>query len=177
MFFNHPYCWIQELTVLYKSFSHPQKTRADSVGNGLMGHGESRDEESSSQPMYPLPPNSPYTFRRRASEYLEPVGEFQEFQSAEGNSRQVLMHAGPPRTGYCASQETGGVLPGLSRERDCSRSQRRRIFEWMATLLEATQPDRSLALWPLEGTRPRRAGEQLYVSRGLLSCTQRMRDL
>ncbi|KAF9571602.1 hypothetical protein EC968_000340 [Mortierella alpina] len=38
--------------------------------------------------IYPLPPNAPYKFGRKASEFLEPVGEFHEFQSAEGNSRQ-----------------------------------------------------------------------------------------
>ncbi|KAF9426172.1 hypothetical protein BGZ94_006854 [Podila epigama] len=46
--------------------------------------------------IYPLPPNSPYKFGRQASNYLEPVGEFHEFQSAEGNSRQVLLHVWPP---------------------------------------------------------------------------------
>ncbi|ORZ16070.1 hypothetical protein BCR41DRAFT_353471 [Lobosporangium transversale] len=46
--------------------------------------------------IYPLPPDSPYTFRRKSSEFLEPVGEFHEFQSAEGNSRQVLLHVWPP---------------------------------------------------------------------------------
>ncbi|KAG0369640.1 hypothetical protein BC939DRAFT_439010 [Gamsiella multidivaricata] len=46
--------------------------------------------------LYPLPPNSPYKFSRKSSEFLEPVGEFHEFQSAEGNSRQVLLHVWPP---------------------------------------------------------------------------------
>ncbi|KAF9942944.1 hypothetical protein BGZ67_009403 [Mortierella alpina] len=46
--------------------------------------------------LYPLPPNAPYKFGRKASEFLEPVGEFHEFQSAEGNSRQVLLHVWPP---------------------------------------------------------------------------------
>lgn len=45
---------------------------------------------------HPLPPDSPYKFRRKKSEFLEPVGEFQEFQSAEGSSRQVLLHVWPP---------------------------------------------------------------------------------
>ncbi|KAF8936562.1 hypothetical protein BGZ58_004024 [Dissophora ornata] len=38
--------------------------------------------------LYPLPLDSPYRFGRKSSELLEPVGEFHEFQSAEGNSRQ-----------------------------------------------------------------------------------------
>jgi hypothetical protein len=46
--------------------------------------------------VYPLPPNSPYKFGRKSSEFLEPVGEMHEFQSAEGNSRQVLLHVWPP---------------------------------------------------------------------------------
>ncbi|KAG0294116.1 hypothetical protein BGZ98_001899, partial [Dissophora globulifera] len=46
--------------------------------------------------VYPLPPDAPYRFRRKSSEFLEPVGEFHEFQSAEGNSRQVLLHVWPP---------------------------------------------------------------------------------
>ncbi|KAG0254839.1 hypothetical protein BG011_005504 [Mortierella polycephala] len=46
--------------------------------------------------LYPLPANSPYKFGRKSSELLEPVGEFHEFQSAEGNSRQVLLHVWPP---------------------------------------------------------------------------------
>ncbi|KAF9548807.1 hypothetical protein EC957_005480 [Mortierella hygrophila] len=46
--------------------------------------------------VYPLPPNSPYKFGRKSSEFLEPVGETHEFQSAEGNSRQVLLHVWPP---------------------------------------------------------------------------------
>ncbi|KAG0198289.1 hypothetical protein BGX28_008267 [Mortierella sp. GBA30] len=46
--------------------------------------------------LYPLPPNAPYKFGRKSSELLEPVGEFHEFQSAEGNSRQVLLHVWPP---------------------------------------------------------------------------------
>ncbi|CAO3565811.1 unnamed protein product [Mortierella alpina] len=46
--------------------------------------------------LYPLPPNAPYKFGRKTSEFLEPVGEFHEFQSAEGNSRQVLLHVWPP---------------------------------------------------------------------------------
>jgi len=48
---------------------------------------------------HPLPPDSPYKFRQKSSEYLEPVGEFQEFQSAEGGSRQVLLHVWPPSSG------------------------------------------------------------------------------
>lgn len=46
--------------------------------------------------VYPLPLNSPYKFGRKSSEFLEPVGETHEFQSAEGNSRQVLLHVWPP---------------------------------------------------------------------------------
>ncbi|KAF9904281.1 hypothetical protein EC991_002885 [Linnemannia zychae] len=46
--------------------------------------------------MYPLPLDSPYKFGRKSSEFLEPVGETHEFQSAEGNSRQVLLHVWPP---------------------------------------------------------------------------------
>ncbi|KAF9921366.1 hypothetical protein FBU30_008631 [Linnemannia zychae] len=46
--------------------------------------------------LYPLPPNAPYKFGRKSSEFLEPVGETHEFQSAEGNSRQVLLHVWPP---------------------------------------------------------------------------------
>ncbi|KAG0274362.1 hypothetical protein BGZ95_009867 [Linnemannia exigua] len=46
--------------------------------------------------LYPLPPDSPYKFGRKSSEFLEPVGETHEFQSAEGNSRQVLLHVWPP---------------------------------------------------------------------------------
>ncbi|KAF9097228.1 hypothetical protein BGX23_009476 [Mortierella sp. AD031] len=46
--------------------------------------------------VYPLPPNSSYKFGRKSSEFLEPVGETHEFQSAEGNSRQVLLHVWPP---------------------------------------------------------------------------------
>ncbi|KAF9118328.1 hypothetical protein BGW39_001264 [Mortierella sp. 14UC] len=46
--------------------------------------------------IYPLPPDAPYKFGRKSSEFLEPVGETHEFQSAEGNSRQVLLHVWPP---------------------------------------------------------------------------------
>lgn len=45
---------------------------------------------------HPLPPNSPYRFRQKTSEFLEPVGELHEFQSAERSSRQVLLHVWPP---------------------------------------------------------------------------------
>ncbi|KAG0046375.1 hypothetical protein BGZ83_008446 [Gryganskiella cystojenkinii] len=85
---------------LSSSFSQSQETRADaSNSNGSIDQRQfsgDHDSTSSHHTLYPLPPNSPYTFRRKASEYLEPVGEFQEFQSAEGNSRQVLMHVWPP---------------------------------------------------------------------------------
>ncbi|KAG0372474.1 hypothetical protein BGX24_000203 [Mortierella sp. AD032] len=46
--------------------------------------------------LYPLPADSSYKFGRKSSEFLEPVGETHEFQSAEGNSRQVLLHVWPP---------------------------------------------------------------------------------
>ncbi|KAI1317858.1 hypothetical protein EDD11_007660 [Mortierella claussenii] len=46
--------------------------------------------------VYPLPLDAPYKFGRESSAFLEPVGEFHEFQSAEGNSRQVLLHVWPP---------------------------------------------------------------------------------
>ncbi|KAF8947044.1 hypothetical protein BGZ47_010482 [Haplosporangium gracile] len=46
--------------------------------------------------VYPLPFNSPYKFGQKSSEFLEPVGGTHEFQSAEGNSRQVLLHVWPP---------------------------------------------------------------------------------
>ncbi|KAF8951975.1 hypothetical protein BGZ46_003711 [Entomortierella lignicola] len=54
------------------------------------------DTNFQSPARYPLPPNSPYKFRKKSSEFLEPVGEHHEFQSAEGNSRQVLLHVWPP---------------------------------------------------------------------------------
>jgi hypothetical protein len=169
MILNHPYCWIQELTVLYKSLSHPQKIRADSVGNGLMGYREFSDEESPNQPLYPLPPNSPYTFRRKTSEHLEPVGEFQEFQSAEGNSRQVLMHVWPP------SELDTALLKKL--ESCCRDFQENEIVRghsgdgflngWRPSW---KQPNRTGILrfghWRVRA--PDGTGEQLYVSHGFL---------
>lgn len=62
------------------------------VTNGV----RSQEKPPQSNTRYPLPPDAPYKFGRKGSEYLEPVGEFHEFQSAEGNSRQVLLHVWPP---------------------------------------------------------------------------------
>ncbi|KAG0345030.1 hypothetical protein BG005_001498 [Podila minutissima] len=56
----------------------------------------SQENPPQSNTRYPLPPDATYKFGRKGSEYLEPVGEFHEFQSAEGNSRQVLLHVWPP---------------------------------------------------------------------------------
>ncbi|KAG0028900.1 hypothetical protein BGZ81_004298 [Podila clonocystis] len=62
------------------------------VTNGV----RSQENLPLSNTRYPLPSDAPYKFGRKGSEYLEPVGEFHEFQSAEGNSRQVLLHVWPP---------------------------------------------------------------------------------
>jgi len=82
----------------FHSVRHSQESRTSSIGDELRSQEVFSDGRfpGSGHATYPLPPNSPYTFRRKSSEYLEPVGEFQEFQSAEGNSRQVLMHVWPP---------------------------------------------------------------------------------
>ncbi|KAF8934958.1 hypothetical protein BGZ52_002263 [Haplosporangium bisporale] len=71
-------------------------TQAASNGSILVNNGVSQDKIPQHNTRYPLPPDAPYKFGRKASEYLEPVGEFHEFQSAEGNSRQVLLHVWPP---------------------------------------------------------------------------------